>query len=285
MATSVGRETDAKSVTALLTAGQGVMLAGPAGVGKTHLAALVAARLERDGWHVVRLFGGPAMQTVHLGAAQSILSSAMARTPEELYANVERELRRLAGSAAPLILVDDIDQVDAASAALLEQLCRAGIAVLATLRAEGVTVPFVLGLWSDGLLERLDINPLVESDSNALIDMMLEARVGQLIHHEVFALAGGNPLLTRELIADARQSGALVEQDGDWDLAGSIRAEQRVSDLFAARLDALDSEHRETLELVALAEMLPVELVKGLSSENTLEKLQELDVIEVVDAQ
>jgi DNA-binding CsgD family transcriptional regulator len=172
-----------------------------------------------------------------------------------------------------------------ATAALLQQLCSAGIALLATVRHEGVADPFVLGLWTEGVLERLDIGPFSAGDSNKLIDVLLGTPVSASVHREMFALASGNPLLTRELIADGRHCGALVEEEGTWKLIGPLRAEQRVSDLFAARLDALDSEQREALELVALAELVPVAILQELTTEIILEQLQSSGLIEVVDGQ
>lgn len=59
--------------TALGAATSGAVLSGPAGVGKTRLAAELAAAAEAQGWRVVRAAATRSMSTIAFGAVLHLL--------------------------------------------------------------------------------------------------------------------------------------------------------------------------------------------------------------------
>ncbi|KAG1649176.1 5,10-methylenetetrahydromethanopterin reductase [Nymphon striatum] len=230
------------------------------------------------------MVGGPAVQSVHLGAAHPLLPPTIqARSPDELFAHAVHTLRGDMGSVNTLLVVDDINQVDLASAALVRHLVSAGVVVVATVRSEGASNPFVQSLWKDGLLERVDIGSFDQQQSVDLISSILGPATAEL-HDAVFALCDGNALFTRELIADGRASSALREGAAGWELVGELRAEQRLADLFVDRLASLPDPERELLELVALAEPTPLATAQALAGPALLERLNDRGLVSVVDA-
>ena len=75
-----------------------------------------------------------------------------------------------------MLAIDDAHALDEASAALAHQLVtQDGVRVLATVR-RGEDVPdAIVGLWKDGLCERLDLEPLTR---DALDQLVVEALGG-----------------------------------------------------------------------------------------------------------
>ncbi|MEK8106927.1 hypothetical protein NKG94_20600 [Micromonospora sp. M12] len=75
-------------------------------------------------------------------------------------------------------------------------------------------------------------------------------------------LADGNPLLLRELLADAMDTGGLRESRGVWRWRGTASGSPRLAELVSARLRALEPAARQVLEVVACGEPLPLALLE-----------------------
>lgn len=260
-----------------------VLLVGDAGVGKSHLARDFGRRLAESGRDVHMLQGNPSIATMHLGAVASILPAAPSKSPAELFANTEFALGGGNRRSRPVLIVDDIDQVDPASIALIQHLGSATAAVIGTVRRERASDPFVLPLWKDGVLERLEIGVFTATQSAQLVAALLDSSNIETIAHTAHNLAQGNALLLRELIADAQNSGRLTRTEAGWQLNQPLRAERRVGDLFANRFDGLSAESREALELVALGEPLELGLVSSLVAGPCLENLEDSRLIKIVE--
>src|SRR3954469_23204295 len=107
----------------------GVVLHGPAGVGKTRLAEEALRLAERGGRRVERAVGHPATREIPLGALSHLLPADLItqlgvgddeRT--SLFHAVRAELRRLAADARLVLLVDDLELLDDTSVAVLVPL-------------------------------------------------------------------------------------------------------------------------------------------------------------------
>ena len=102
----------------------GVVLTGPAGVGKTRLGEEVLDRAA--GSPTSRAVGHPATQRIPLGALAHLLPSDLAQdlgTEEDdrasLFHRARASLAERAGDERLVLLVDDVDQLDDTSLALL----------------------------------------------------------------------------------------------------------------------------------------------------------------------
>jgi predicted ATPase len=165
-----------------------------------------------------------------------------------LFAEVRR---RLAGAARPsglVLVLDDLQWADEASAALLtdvvQQLRGTSILVFATYRdsvASGEVSSGLLDqLSADANTERVDLRGLPAA---AVGDMLRAAGLAASADQagEVHSETGGNPFLVKELAL------TLVEQSG----AGSVPG--RVVEATAYRLAQLSGPAREMLQAAAVA--------------------------------
>lgn len=197
----------------------GVVLIGPAGVGKTTLAR---AAVERFGAAYPRVDWVRA--TTPMAAVPFAAVGHLVEVPDAgKTADVLQTARESLGDGR-LLVVDDAHLLDTLSVALVHQLVISGAAtVILTVAPNSVVSEDISRLWNDGLLERVELSPPGHDDSRlaALVDEFVAAlpatarRVLQYLAvddplpiEEVEALVGGPAVETA--VAD----GAVVVDDG-----------------------------------------------------------------------
>ena len=283
----VGRDRELARLTlylddALAGCGRLVLCTGEAGVGKTRLAeeaaALAAARgvpvawaraSDRGSsppyglWRVV--LDEPAVRAAD-GPSRADLWSAVFGDAERpalagdagsssahrfaLFAEVRRRLAEAAGPGGLLLVLDDLQWADQASAVLLADVVRqlrgTPILVVATYRGSGTAADTSAGLVpslsADANTERVDLRGL---SAHAVGDMLLAAGLPASAEQtdQVHSETGGNPFLVREL---AR---VLVEQGR----GEPTPVPGRVVDATAHRLGQVSEPARAMLQAAAVA--------------------------------
>jgi DNA-binding CsgD family transcriptional regulator len=265
----VGREPELDQVAWALSSGLGVVLVGDAGVGKTRLLAEAIERSEVAGQRVLMVRATRSSFVVPLGAFAPLLPVGGEA------ASLSRAREAILGRSPAVLAIDDAHALDDASAALVHQLARQdGLRVLATLR-RGEDVPdAIVGLWKDGACERLDVEPLTRSALDRLVVGALRGPVDGQFLHLLWSRTLGNALFARELVTAAVESGALATRSGLWTLTGPFTAPTRLRELVAGRLQGLRSGERTALDLLALAEPLPFDVLLDLVGGPALERLE-----------
>ena len=286
----VGRDRELARVTLFLDdalAGRGrlVLCTGEAGIGKTRLAeeaaVLAAARGVPVAWARAADRGSsppyglwrlvldePAVRAADGAHSRAGLWSAVFGDAERpaladdadagrtqrfaLFAEVRRRLAEAAAPGGLLLVLDDLQWADQASAVLLADVVRqlrgTPILVVATYRdpgtAGGTSAGLLPGLSADANTERLDLRGL---PAGAVGDLLLAAGLPASDEQagQVHAQTGGNPFLVREL---AR---VLVEQRrGE---PAPVPVPGRVIDATAHRLAQLSEPARALLQTAAVA--------------------------------
>jgi len=282
----VGRDRELARVTRLLdhaVTGRGhlVLCTGEAGIGKTRLAEEAAALAAARGVPVVWARVADRGSSPPYGLWRMVLDDSAVRTAGDeaseadrwsaVFGDGERSAvaegadagsarrfalfaevrRRLAGAARPsglVLVLDDLQWADEASAALLtdvvQQLRGTSILVFATYRdsvASGEVSSGLLDqLSADANTERVDLRGLPAA---AVGDMLRAAGLAASADQagEVHSETGGNPFLVKELAL------TLLEQSG----AGSVPG--RVVEATAYRLAQLSGPARDMLYAAAVA--------------------------------
>jgi DNA-binding CsgD family transcriptional regulator len=275
----VGREPELERVVAALAGGRGVVLVGDAGVGKTRLLAEAIERSEAAGRRVLTVRATRSSGSMPLGAFAPLLPVG------DEAASLSRARDAILAREPAVLAVDDAHALDEASAALAHQLAtQEGVPVLATVR-RGEDVPdAIVGLWKDGACERLDLEPLTREAHDRLVAEALGGPVDGQFLHLLWERTLGNVLFTSELVAAAVGTGALAERSGLWTLVGPFAAPTRLRELIAGRLEGLRSSDRTALDMLALAEPLPFDLLMELVGDQSLERLEERNLLALVES-
>ncbi|MFI0356697.1 LuxR C-terminal-related transcriptional regulator [Actinomadura sp. 9N407] len=273
----VGRTTELAAVrSALLDAkAAGVIVVGDAGVGKSWLAAKVAADLDPGRNLVVRAKATRAAARIPYGALAHLLPAERApgAGPPALAGPVAGDARRRL-----VLALDDAHDLDPASAALVgDLLARGGARLLATART-GTEVPEPLAaLHRDGALHRLELGPLGHAQTVRLLETVVGGQVEDAGARRLWRVAGGNPLFLRELLL----AGMLTEDGGVWRCAGGPPLTPRLRELIEARIGAVDEEERLVLEYLALGEPLCEAMLHELAGADAVGRVRRRQLVTV----
>jgi DNA-binding CsgD family transcriptional regulator len=281
----VGRREELDAVAdALADVGcQGVLVCGPAGVGKTRLAEECLAAAQQRGRAGGRATATAAAAGVPLGALVPLLPEAGGGSdPVVLFNGVATSFRARAGDAPFVLLVDDVHLLDLTSALLIGQMLDAGgLFVLGTLRTGEPVPPDVAAWWRGERMIRIDLADLPPDGVDSLLHLALGGPVTAVAVDEVWAASRGNPLFVRELVLGAWSAGSLVEDSGVWRLVSPLQGTARLTDLVMARLGAADASAEPALELLAVAEPVGLADLEALVGAGTVEGLERSGLIEV----
>jgi type II secretory pathway predicted ATPase ExeA len=156
--------------------GDGAVIIGEAGIGKSHAARALARRLGARGAVVELVLATEAASTIPFGALAGLLTPASDTAGDllDVLRTTGDRLERRARGGMLVLIVDDAHRLDPASAALLLQLVtRHGIRVLATVRAGAMAPDAVTALWKDAGLFRVDLAPLSDDAAGELMRHLL----------------------------------------------------------------------------------------------------------------
>lgn len=259
-----------------------LVVAGPIGVGKSRLlTAWLSGQGSQD------------RPTVVIRATRSsatIPFGAFARwVPEQIESYdrlgiLQATAAHLAGrDARAVVAVDDAQLLDEGSAALVLHLVQhTALGVLVTVRSDEPCPDAIVALWKEGLARRLDLTPFSEPRAAELVEQMLGDVVAPATQRRLWHLTAGNPLYLREAVEAGRSQGTLVRSAGTWQWQGSLPARTRLVDLVSDRIGDIGAAERWVLEMIALGEPLPVEVLAALAPEKPLLEVESRGLV-VVD--
>ncbi|MFF4655642.1 response regulator transcription factor [Streptomyces sp. NPDC001381] len=266
-----GREEELELVRRSLTAGRpGIVVTGPAGCGRTRLAA-EAVR----GTGCARAAGTPGARGTAFAAFAHLLPDGV---------TLHRAVQLLAD--VKVLLVDDAHLLDDTSAALLHQLAVQGRTRLLVVATDGAPVPdAVTRLWTGELLPRLALEPLPAHDTAQLLTAGAGGPLEPLTAGRLHRLCRGDLRLLRELLGAVRDEGLLAPVPGTGERAwrGRVPLTATLRERAAPVLARPCPGERETLDRLAFAEPLPLP-VDALDL-SVLERLETDGLIEVDDGE
>ena len=283
-----GRDEELRTVVAAIRPGAaGIVVAGPAGVGKTRLArealgvatarealAVAAARAARVVW----AHGSTAARPFPLGAFAGLLDIS----PGDDAQTIGRALDQLARHRPNVLAVDDAHLLDEHSAIVLHRVVVRRLApVLVTLRTGEPASDTVTSLWKDDHLLRLDLAPLDLAETTSLVARVLGGPVESASTHRLWALTEGSPLFLRHLLAGEVSAGRFNATSGTWRWASEPAISPELADLLKREMGDLAAGVQDVVDLVALAEPLDVQTLSTLTSAADLEQAEDRGLVRI----
>ena len=259
---------------------QGVALVGDSGVGKSTLARALADTLESGGATVRYVLGTQTGCAIPLGAFYRSVTVDAPQEPAAMLAAAHKTLER---EENLVVVVDDAQLLDPLSSTLVHQLAASGSARLIVTIRSGDPVPdAVTALLKERLLLSLHIEAFTREQTEALARAVLGGVVDTRLINELHGQTAGSPLLLRGLLDAGRESGVLVRTDAGWQLRGALRADRQLYDLLEFRLQSFAPQELEAVEILAAAEVLDWEILRGLCDADAVGRLERRGVIQVV---
>ena len=280
----IGRTAELDRIAAMLGSGQGaVVLAGPAGVGKTRLGIECLALAARAGFSPLRVAATSATSALPFGAFANLLPDLDPNSdPASLLRWIAKSITQSGNDKPVGLLVDDAHLLDESSAALTRQLVEAGHCfVITTIRSGEAASDAVVALWKDGLAERLELSPLSDAELEELLRSALGGSVDGVAVNLLRERTNGNALFLKELVLGAVDKGALQRVQGVWRLTGKLPLSARLMEIIEGRLAALSDPDRKALEVLAMGEPLELDLFQGLKPEIDIEALERRGLLRV----
>ena len=286
----VGRDDDVEDVLTSIRSSElhGALVVAEAGLGKSALANVVVGVLESE-MPVHRVHASSALTGIPFGALAPLLPALSASDTDSPLA-VMRALRaRLRPTTEPddhtppLVVVDDAHALDEASADLLSQLVAAGTVRMLILTRSITDIPAGIPaqVWS-GVLARHHLLPLTDAQVHELSELVLGGPVLSTTSAELARMSGGNPMYVLALIAETQRTGNLVPRHGVWLLGENVRPPQgRLGDLLKAQLSGLSHDEREAMEIIALAEPVPIAVAFRLGLHRSVDALTAARLVSV----
>ena len=279
-----GRDDELAFIRRALGAGgkyAGVVVVGAAGVGKTRLGREVMSRAEAAGERTDWIVGTESARSLPLGAFANLLSDPMA----EPLPNVRRIInsfvaQRQRGRA--LIGVDDAHLLDGLSAHVVHQLAQTrGIRLVVTLRSGADEPDAVTALWKDGLLARLDLEPLSVQATRGVIEADLGGPVDTRSAQRFWKLTGGNALFLRQLVKDHVAAGRFRQVAGVWMANDGVAASPSVTEMVEREMGRLTPGVALVVDVLSQAEPLPVDMVCDVVPRRDLEDAEQQRLVTV----
>jgi DNA-binding CsgD family transcriptional regulator len=259
-----------------------ILLSGPAGIGKTHLARASIRLLVQDGADSEEIIGGGAPSAVPLGPAAHLVPAIAGEVPlAGLIAAALDGLRRRTADRRLIVLADDIDLLDDASATLIGHLARVErVAIVGTSRRPVRPRHLFADLWRDGLVRVVSLNPLSPPEAAELAEFYAGGPLDPSSGLRVYDITGGNPLWITELTRAAVARGALRPGRTGFRLDTEV-AVGGLDRILADRISDLTPAERDALDLIAAGGPLPSASLQSLTGAEALASLAEAGLVEV----
>jgi DNA-binding CsgD family transcriptional regulator len=236
----------------------GVVVCGAAGVGKSRIAREALSSAGSQGSEVRWIVGTSSARSIPLGALSSWAVSA-GDDNLELIRNAIASLTSSSSGKTAVLGVDDVALLDDLSTFVVHQIIqRRAAKVVLTIR-EGDSIPAgVRELWDGGHLDRLDLQPLSEAETTALVSAVLGGPVDPQAAERLWTLTRGNPLYLRNIVEQEVADGRLAMQGDYWRWLGDPVLPPSLIELVEGRIGGLPSSVSDVIDALAVGE--PIEL-------------------------
>jgi DNA-binding CsgD family transcriptional regulator len=256
----IGRTKEMRTIQAAILASDasGIVVHGPAGVGKSRIAREALSATESQGCESRWAVGTSSARAIPLGAFTAWAQSGVTDTVQLLRGVIESLTAAPSGSTV-VVGVDDAHLLDDLSTFVVHQIVQRGAAKVILTILDGEPIPAaVQEVWKVGRFDRLDLQPLSPDESTSLLSATLDGSVDPDAAQRLWKLTRGNVLYLRNIVEQEVADGRLVQQQGSWRWIGDPIMPPSLVELIESRIGALPGPVSDVVDALAVGE--PIEL-------------------------
>jgi DNA-binding CsgD family transcriptional regulator len=276
-----GRSAELRLVNGALSGSDpaGIVVGGAAGVGKSRIAREGLAAAASRGCETRWAVGTASARALPLGAFAKWAGSADMDTLQ-LVRGVIESLTSAPRGTPVVVGVDDAHLLDDLSTFVLHQIVqRRAAKVLLTIRNGE---PISLGLqeiWTEGQIERLDLQPLSRDETTMLVSARLGGSLDPDAARRLWTLTQGNVLYLVNIVEQEIGAGRLAQQHGYWRWIGEPVVSPGLVELIESRIGDLPSAVGDVVDALAVGEPLDLALLSRISDPDAVEDAERRGLI------
>jgi DNA-binding CsgD family transcriptional regulator len=255
-----GRSEEMRAIeTAILASdASGIVVCGPAGVGKSRIAREALSAAVARGCEGRWAVGTSSARTLPLGAFTAWTQSGFTDTVQLVHGVIDSVTAAPAG-ATVVVAVDDVHLLDDLSTFVVQQIVQRGAVKLILTVREGEPIPAaVQEIWRGGEFDRLDLQPLSLDETTMLLSATLGASVDLDAAARLWELTRGNALYLRNIVEQEASDHRLEMRHGSWRWIDDPIVAPGLAELIETRIGALPVPVSDVIDVLAVGE--PIEL-------------------------
>ncbi|OBF21701.1 LuxR family transcriptional regulator [Mycobacterium sp. ACS4331] len=280
-----GRSGEMRAIEAAIGAPDvsGVVVHGPAGVGRSRLARQVLETAHARGVEVRWVVGATSAAAVPLGAMTAWAPPGATDTVHLLRGVIE-SLTAAPPGVEVLIGVDDVHLLDDLSAFVLHQIAQRGRAKLLLTIVDGKPIPAAVSdITRVGQFDRLELKPLGLDETTALLSAALGGALDPDAALRLWRLTRGNVLYLRTIVEQEVADGGIVEHHGLWRWVQNRPMPSGLVEVVESQIGALPAPVSDVLDVLAVAEPLELSILAGIADATALEEAEGRELITLED--
>ncbi|MFN8032390.1 MAG: LuxR C-terminal-related transcriptional regulator [Mycobacterium sp.] len=272
----IGRTRQMRDIGASIAAPDtaGVVVSGPAGVGKSRLARDALAAAESLGFESRWVVGASSARSIPMGVFTAWTQPG-ATDSVHLVRGVIESLTATTSGGPILLGVDDAHLLDDLSAFVVHQLVQRGTAkVVLTVRDDEPTAGAVRDIAKLAHFDRVDLQPLSVEEASALLSAVLEGPLDRDAAQGLWRLTGGNPLYLINIVEQEVADGRLAVHGGLWRWTGDPSLPPDLVGLVEDRMGALPAAIADVVDVLAVAEPLDLTMLTRITDPKAVEEAE-----------
>ncbi|MDT5015591.1 MAG: hypothetical protein QOD39_1751, partial [Mycobacterium sp.] len=283
----IGRSEEMRTVAAAVSDPDlaGILVSGPAGVGKSRLVREALSSVASSGFEARWAIGTTSARKLPLGAFAPWVGSA-GTDRLQLVRGVIDSVTSAPPSTTVVLGVDDVHLLDELSTFVLHQIVqREAAKVVLTIR-DGERVPTEMyEVFSGGQFGRLDLQPLSADEITELLTAALGGPIDPDAAARLWKLTRGNALYLRNIVEQEVADGRMRQQNSYWGWIGKPSMPTGLVELIESRVGALSQPVGEVIDALAVGEPLEITVLRRIADPDAIEEanLRGLITVENVD--
>ncbi|UWX97963.1 helix-turn-helix transcriptional regulator [Arthrobacter zhaoxinii] len=232
-----------------------------------------------DGYSVLQLRGTASWAGKPFNGLMWLLSELPPESlsdPVYVLQFLRKVFREKAAGRRLVLAVENPADLDAATAAVLLQLCRAGSALLlATARDLSACSGELVRWWAEGSVHRETLEPLRSGATRVLLEELAGGQVSLRLVAQVQRRSRGNPLLSSMFLREQLNAGTVLKRHGTFVWTGAVSYSGALADRVAAETVALSPAERYAADVLAVTGSLPPLLLLQVADPVAVERLEQ----------